>query len=524
MGRVLRALYQRKYRKKRAALDHMLAQCDDVAFLQLAWAVNTLQSDKDIDVRPYLRFPPEAATTSVRDQYSIHKWDIETLITLLFSTSNAMRRRGDAVQYRYDEFATLSRAVNFLRDAENCESGFILNGSNILMEMHRIGHRQFGWQRGIATTERLYRFAYVYTQGGCADYFEEINDLSIHEFLKVGFLLYAQLHHFPWSSPAAVKELGVDMPLIEKCLPLFSRSLTEIRKEALALIEDAKNRGHTRIAYLPSPLRQFPIVTDPASKKYIAPLPQLVMFRMTAGLYYDIRGGPASLITEANRRFEQYAQLVLESFFPRFIVLPSQRYGPKKARADSPDILIKDGASITAVVECKASKLTYEAQFSENPMEDAHQGYGQLVKGITQIWKFFSHARRGIFSEIPVADGAFGIVLTMDSWMQASKELQQGALDMARDALQETPDVTEADMRPIVFCSMQELSDIMFVSNEDQFLTTLKNASLEKYAGWPLMQVRRETDGELLSREFPLDIGELLPWWDQLYNNSELSA
>ena len=271
-------------------------------------------------------------------------------------------------------------------------------------------------------------------------------------------------------------------------------------------------------------MRQFPIVTDPTGNTYIAPLPQLIIFRMTAGLYYDIRNGPPNLIAEANDRFEQYARQALQNFFPRFTVLPSQKYGPKKTRVDSPDILIKDGASINAVVEYKASKLTYEAQFSENPIEDAHQGYAQLVKGITQIWRFFLHARRGVFSEIPVADDAVGIVLTMDSWMQASKELQQDALGLARDALKETPDVIEADMRPIIFCSMQDLSDIMYVSDEDRFVATLKNASLEEYQGWPLMQVRRETGGEPLSREFPFDIGELLPWWEQLHNNSERRA
>ncbi len=53
MGRVLRALYKRKYKKRRAALDDMLARYDDVSFLQLAWAVNTLHVNRHRMLTPY---------------------------------------------------------------------------------------------------------------------------------------------------------------------------------------------------------------------------------------------------------------------------------------------------------------------------------------------------------------------------------------------------------------------------------------------------------------------------------------
>lgn len=490
MSRAARDLHRRKFDNKMSRLREILSRCDDDAFVQLAWAVDMLQSAFGTDVRRYLYYPKEAATTKLDTPHTVFKWEIETLVTLLLSTPKYVRQPGLNRIYRCDQFGTMADAVNLLRETENHESGASLTPENVLMEMHRIGHRQFGWQRGFATSERLYRFVYVYAQGGCADYFAQAHGLTIQEFLHVGFLLFAQLHRYPWTRAVGVERFGIDAALIEKALPLFSRSLPEIRAETQSLIARAGQNGTLRTAYLPSPLRRFPIITAPQHKTYIAPLPQLIMFRMTAGLYYDIADGPKHLITEANNRFEEYARLVINAFFPRFEVLPSQRYGPtKKVKYDSPDVLIKDGERIVAVIECKATKLTYDAQFAENPIEEAERAYAQMVKGITQIWKFFSHVRRRVYADIPVANDAHGILLTMDAWMQASSELQRDAMALAKRQIEGDQEIIEADMRPVIFCSMQDLVDVMFVSDEDQFLTSLENVTVEKFLGWSLREV-----------------------------------
>jgi hypothetical protein len=55
----------------------------------------------------------------------------------------------------------------------------------------------------------------------------------------------------------------------------------------------------------------------------------------------------------------------------RFEVRGAYRYGPKGAQFDSPDVLIKDQGKLVIVAECKATKLTYLAQFAEDPFEPA---------------------------------------------------------------------------------------------------------------------------------------------------------
>jgi hypothetical protein len=473
MGRVLRDLHRRKLPKLRHKLHDFLSRSDDAAFLQMAWSVNLLQSNHGTDVRQYLDFPNEAATTKLDSPFAIFKWDIETLVLLLLVTTKYVIQRGPNKVSNCRKFDAMAHAVNLLRSVESSEVVVFLDGTNVLKEMPRIGYQQFGWQRGFATQERLYRYAFIYGQGNCAKYFNDEYGLTVEDFMQVSFVLFALLCKSPWTKHPELSQVGISPTCLEKALSLLSRPLLEIRYEAKRLIEATVAKGAERVSYLPSVLRRTPVIRSQEFGAIIAPLPDLILFRATVGLYYDIRPGPEDLINEANDRFEQYTRKLIKAFCPRFDPLPSQKFGTKKRQLYTPDVLLKDGEEIVAVFECKATKLTYEAQYAENPLDEANTAYAQIIKGIKQLWQFFSRVRRGVYDQEQVAESAHGVLLTMDSWMQMSNELQGDALNRAKELLVDDPDVTEEDMRPIVFCSIQEFSDVLFMSNEDDVLVTL---------------------------------------------------
>lgn len=513
MGRALRDLHRRKRKKISNKLSDLLSRADDVAFLQMAWAVDTLQSKSGVDVRRYLNYPSVAHVYNIDSPYFVFKWDIETLIILLLSTSKHKIAPGPNRILDCSQFGAMAQAVNMLRSLENSEFGARIDGGKILLEMHRIGQRQFGWQRGFASSERLYRFTFIYGQGECASYFAKVHGLTIEQFMEVSFVLFAHLRTVPWTNPPDIRVLELESGLMEKVLSLIYCPLSEMRSSVKSLIIAASHRNPVRIAYLPSALRRFPIIRSSESGRIISPLPDLIIFRATAGLYYDLRSGPQNLLAESNNRFEEYTRKIVQAFFPRFEVLPSERYGPKKALIDTPDVMLSDRGQIVAVIECKATKLTYEAQFAENPVSEAERAYAQIAKGAAQLWKFFSHVRRGIYRGHAIADNAHGVILTMESWVQMSRELQNDVLLLAKSMIEDDNQIIESDMRPLIFCSIQDLVDVMFVSNEDQFLASMANAEMPKYSGRGFREVRRDTDAKEETKVFPLKIEELLPWW-----------
>src|SRR5262249_1066550 len=147
---------------------------DDEAFFQMVWAVDAIQSNREHTARKYLEYPPEAVTEDIRSKYAAHKWDLETLLNLFLTTSKDDKNSGRRRITNCQNFGTVGDAVNFLRSLENEESSIYLKGNfTVFNEMHRIGQRQFPWQRGYLDVVTFYRYAYIYNQGECEKYFIE---------------------------------------------------------------------------------------------------------------------------------------------------------------------------------------------------------------------------------------------------------------------------------------------------------------------------------------------------------------
>ena len=128
-------------------------------------------------------------------------------------------------------------------------------------------------------------------------------------------------------------------------MPLLQFSTEDARTRTVAFNTQMteQNGAPLPTAYLPNILRQFPLVsTDEDLKRFVAPIPEMLLMRITSGLYYDRAPGGAPLLSDANNRFEQYCVDYITKMMPLFVTHRSYRYGPKSAGFDSPDVLIKD--------------------------------------------------------------------------------------------------------------------------------------------------------------------------------------
>ena len=105
--------------------------------------------------------------------------------------------------------------TSFPRKLEDVESVVYLRGGdfNVFGELHRIAQRQFHWQRGYLNLPQFYRYAFIYAQGKCGEYFEKTYGLPITELNFVGFVLFAQSMCAPWiSSTFTIPELELVNP------------------------------------------------------------------------------------------------------------------------------------------------------------------------------------------------------------------------------------------------------------------------------------------------------------------------
>lgn len=505
----------REYDRKK--LNNLLSKAENEEFIQLLWATNALQSDYAQAARKFLHpktIPDGAITTDLTSKFFIQKWEIETLANELMTVPKRKPRRDGTIRrLRWNDFRVSLQCARWLRKLENDEYPIRKKAEEIFIEMGRIAARQFDWQRGYLNIPRFYRNAFVYGQGECATYFERQHGISINRFSQIGFILFVSFTKSPVvRNGTSWTEFGVTWDEVERVLALIALPFSEATKLA-----QTKRREVIHTADKPSILRQAPCLRFGNRGECIrAPLPELILDRVTSGVFYDVVGGDGPVRDDYGRRFEKYCLRYLSQTLTGFKCEPEFKYFRKKNHCHSPDIICSDAGKLTIAFECKATRMSQEAMFGIDPM--TARGYEDLTKAVFQLWRFFSHCRRGHTGR-EAADTAVGVVLTLDNWLVMAETLRKLVLEnAARMANENDPEIIEADRRPIVFVAVPELEQTLLVATAASFKEALIQANSERFKGWRLDGVHRELFGEPEQRKYPFadDFGALLPWWNEL--------
>jgi hypothetical protein len=511
--KVISPMNREIYRRK---LDELLGRAEDISFCQLVWAVDALQSGRVEAAAQIIQFPPEAASSDPASGLAIHRWELESLITRLLGTPKLKQpHAGKAIYVNCSLFQTAALSANYLRGLENAEAGVYLRPQGVFNELHRIGQRQFPWQRGYFNLPQLYRYAFIYNNGSCKDYFESTHGLTINEFSLIGFALNAAFMQCPCVDRSlSLVQLGINGRKFEAALKLLALPLEAARNEASLFVNEAA----VPTAYNKSLLRQHPIIGFTREIELLcAPLPQLLMLRVTAGVFYDLVGGGAGLRNDASGRFEQYCAELTQRLMPRFQVRRSERYLIGRRPMDTPDVLVSDRNEVRIVVECKARRLSFGAQFAEDPIEEAVQGYEEMAKGVIQLWRYFSHNRRGILRSDVVNAGAHAVVLTLDTWLAMSDRLVGHVLSKAHELADVEREISPEDRRHVTFCSIADFESVLSSCDEDGLLNVLSAAGRTSFRSWLLPSIQRELRANRLEqKQFPFEVGSVLPWWDSI--------
>ncbi len=141
-----------------------------------------------------------------------------------------------------------------------------------------------------------------------------------------------------------------------------------------------------------------------------APLPQLILERVTGGIFYDIIDAGQEVRTEYGQRFEEYSIRYLRAMLPGIDWQAEHTYRIRKVEFKSPDILWPSDEGLRLVIECKATRMSVDARYADDLL--AVRGYDDLIKAVFQLWRYFSHCRRGLTGATLHPD-VTGMVLTL---------------------------------------------------------------------------------------------------------------
>lgn len=501
-----------------AKLRNALAIAPDENFLQMLWCVHALNTGREDLAARALSFPREAIGGGPGSGYAIHAWELETLANQLLLTP----KRPGPRHYACTTHATAGEFINYLRRIDDAEFGLIRDRVDIFNELHRTSQRQFPWQRPTPNLPDFYRPLYLYGQGKAADSFAEEHGLTVADFTKVGFALFGHLMHSPLLKGLPnYSVLGLGAQTVAAALRLISIDRQRAGIELGKLIEKSGSRRWPT-AYQPSLLRSFPLIQYNGVRHW-APLPELVLQRVTFGLYYDLLRLKINLRNEIAGRFEDYCAKYIANQMPAYEVRREYKYNVPSfpGGQDSPDILIEFNGELAIIVECKATRLTLAAQYSDDPAIDAKERYAEIGKGVFQAWRFISHCRRGL-TRHAVSSATRSMVLTLDTWMVMSRSLHDHVLAVAAALADADPTILQEDRRAVVFAAVQDFEVAVSQTTEDTFLATLDKATEESYLGWLLPNVQRDLDSTPeIRKPYPFDPGDILPWWNLFRERAE---
>ncbi len=495
------------YRKK---LERYLSHSVDEQIISLVSAVVAAQSGNQKALAVMRDLPPEAVGAELGSPYHIPLWSLETLINELLATPKAKGFGiGRTRVLNAEMFQTLRALHGLLNKLENAEDGIFLEKHDVFNEMARIVQRQFPWQRGFMNAPHLYRSMLLYGTGSAREHFEASAGISLSDFVKTGACMSGALKNNGWvHRQRNLSEIGISPDVREATLRKLAIPHAEARHLAARM-----RKGHRHTAYRPSILRDFPIIAfGERGERLRAPIPELIMYRYTSGLYLDVVQGGSAVWTDIGTRFEGYVLEYLQAMMSPYEVIGEQVYGPKKARHRTPDVLISGTDGIVAAIECKAKRMSFDARYADDPIASASVGFDELAKGMFQIWRFFSHARRGLTGDVTVARSCRGVIVTADSWLTMASRLAEQVIAIAMAMADAEGDIDEGDRREIAFCPIDDVEYALQHGTADSFLDACCEVSSGEKKGFMLSVAHAATRDQQRDYPFKDRIADVLPW------------
>ena len=346
-----------------------------------------------------------------------------------------------------------------------------------------------------------------------------VRELGCRDSLYViwAYCQYLQVDDFRMPDDIQVHRQFLDAPLPQAVIAEFN--LEQIAREVIRHADIEPRRGRTLrrwdtlaaivkdlraldrlraehaldegFAYRYSSLREFPLVriSHLGREEVACPIPTLLFWRITTGLYYTLKDVPGFL-TEFGSSFQRYVGEVLQQRItsPEREVLAEQEYHVGYDRKDTVDWIVQQGDEAALFIECKTKRLTWASKAALADLTALQADLNTLAAAVVQVYKTIADYRESHYPQLPFVEArqVLPIVVTLEDWHFVGREIPARLdasirLKMAEVGL---PEVWLAEM-PYSILSMHELESSARFFNEIDISTLVLGRALDpKYSRW----------------------------------------
>ncbi len=333
----------------------------------------------------------EFQTGRNRIQKNIMEWELDIL------SKELILNGGTTGRYSLREANRIQKAVVMLRGLENDLHGEFreIMQPNILIEMYRVSHRQFPWQR--RPDERyLIRWFKIFGHDDFASMLESTMQTTASELYTFGLALIGNyMTTFGFNATGRIDIPNVRQSSWEAFKENFASTLPQMKQDIAAIQTIDQD-----YAYLVNPLRYKPLLQLDfnGTHNLVAPIPTFLYHAMTEGVYYR-------LINEgdfANTFGKGYARYIGEvlnvcNIRQNYTVLPEEEYHIGTQRHDTVDWIVSD-ATGDLFIECKGKKLRQESRVRIATRGSLEGDLGVMSDAVVQVYETMNDALNGAYA------------------------------------------------------------------------------------------------------------------------------
>lgn len=390
------------------------------------------------------------------------EWELETLCREVIVHSKLT----PPCQVSLRQGAVMSKVVTELKRLEEFIADKFVTPETVLLELHRMAHRQFPWQMSSPSAANFMRYYLVYRHSILDNLVKKVTGLSIDEVFFIGMaLLGVFMREALMPYPPSVHISGLTVDQVDRFLRHFSAPLGSLKEHLVK-----EREANDRFAYSYHSLRAFPIIQmhHLGKNSLLCPLPTLLFWRFTSGVYYEIckEAGFDNAFGEA---FGRYVGSVLKKAFDltKYEVIAEESYRDGKDLKSTVDWVVSEGDA-ALFIEAKTKRLVVGAKSEILSSQALSAELAKMARSIVQVYKAIVDYQKGLYPSNRYRKGwkIYPVVVTLEDWfLMGSKVLGElNGLVLCELEMANLP----ADMlsdSPYTLCSSYELEQAAQVMN-----------------------------------------------------------
>jgi hypothetical protein len=424
--------------------------------LRVIWAwMQQLQFGQDFpadievpeDIRRVLRTPTRG----------VYEWELALLAKELI----VLAPENGSVDLR--SWGRFSSTLNKLKGLDNGISGRYeaLFRQHIFIEMYRIAHQQFWWQRALRLDSEVTRYLKIFGAPALDSILQQRLGFSAHVLFTIGLSVSGHfLTEFELSAPLTFDLYGVTGEQIALFFARYCKPLAEMR----VLCREAESFDENFI-YAFNPLLQFPLVWYPAGGqiRILAPVPRYLIRRFTEGVYYDVLGAPG-FDAAFGDAYQAYVGDVLTAVNTShsLAITPEREYVVGKYKKRSVDWIVSDSTG-DLFIECKTKRLRLDAKIALSDQTPLRSELTKLAEFAVQIYKTLIDGLAGRYPHwTPSGKPLYPVIVTLEEWFVFGHKLD-GEIDarVRSEFRSHGIDARLLDQFPLTICSVGEFERLM---------------------------------------------------------------